>query len=79
MFHYTALDVDGTNVVSVDDSGRITANSAGTAIVLVTYDAMTHMQGMSNTASKRFSAIWPENTGVIVVTVGQTALPSKPI
>lgn len=39
-FHYTALDVDGTNVVSVDDSGRITANSAGTAVVLVTYDAM---------------------------------------
>ena len=33
VFHYTALDVDGTNVVSVDDSGRITANSAGTAIV----------------------------------------------
>ena len=48
----------------------MTANKAGTAIVLVTYDAMTHMQGQSSTASKEFSAIWPECTGVFIVTVG---------
>lgn len=48
----------------------MTANKAGTAIVLVTYDTMTHMQGQSSTASKEFSAIWPECTGVFIVTVG---------
>lgn len=48
----------------------MTANKAGTAIVLVTYDAMIHKQGQSSTASKEFSAIWPECTGVFVVTVG---------
>ena len=48
----------------------MTANKAGTAIVLVTYDAMTHMQGQSSTDSKEFSAIWPECTGVFIVTVG---------
>jgi|GEM_PF-241183 len=73
-FHYTALDVDGTNVVSVDDSGRITANSAGTAIVLVTYDAMyVADSGWSINKNKTFGAIWPENTGVVVVEVGKNA------
>ena len=38
--------------------------------MLVTYDAMIHKQGQSSTASKEFSAIWPECTGVFVVTVG---------
>ena len=46
------------------------AEHAGMAIVLVTYDAMTHMNGQTSTASHRFSAIWPELTGVFVVTVG---------
>ena len=74
VFHYTALDVDGTNVVSVDDSGRITANSAGTAIVLVTYDAMyVADSGWSINKNKTFGAIWPENTGVVVVEVGENA------
>ena len=74
VFHYTALDVDGTNVVSVDDSGRITANSAGTAIVLVTYDAMyVADSGWSINKNKTFGAIWPENTGVVVVEVGKNA------
>ena len=74
VFHYTALDVDGTNVVSVDDSGRITANSAGTAIVLVTYDAMyVADSGWSINKNKTFGAIWPENTGVVVVEVGANA------
>ena len=74
VFHYTALDVDGTNVVSVDDSGRITANSAGTAIVLVTYDAMyVADSGWYINKNKTFGAIWPENTGVVVVEVGENA------
>ena len=74
VFHYTALDVDGTNVVSVDDSGRITANSAGTAIVLVTYDAMyVADSGWYINKNKTFGAIWPENTGVVVVEVGKNA------
>lgn len=30
---------------------------------------MTHMQGQSSTDSKVFSAIWPELTGVFVVSV----------
>ena len=46
------------------------AKHEGTAIVLVTYDAMTHMVGQTSTASHRFSAIWPEFTGVFVVSVG---------
>ena len=74
VFHYTALDVEGTNVVSVDENGRITANSAGTAIVLVTYDAMyVADSGWSINKNKTFGAIWPENTGVVVVEVGKNA------
>ena len=45
----------------------MTANHPGTAIVQVTYDAMTFVQGMGG---KDFSAIWPEFTGVFVVSVG---------
>lgn len=75
--HYQVIDFDGnpSDVVSVtpdaNNSGlaTLTANKAGTAIVLVTYDAMTHMQGQSSTDSKVFSAIWPECTGVFVVSV----------
>lgn len=75
--HYQVIDFDGnpSDVVFVtpdaNNSGlaTLTANKAGTAIVLVTYDAMTHMQGQSSTDSKVFSAIWPELTGVFVVSV----------
>lgn len=76
--HYQVIDPEGkpSNILSIDvheknsSVAAVTANQEGTAIILVTYDAMTNMQGQSSTASKRFSAIWPENTGVIVVTVG---------
>lgn len=75
--HYQVIDPEGkpSNILSIDvheknsSVATVTANQEGTAIILVTYDAMTNMQGQSSTASKRFSAIWPENTGVIVVTV----------
>ena len=75
--HYQVIDESGntSDVVTITPNEKnsnvatMTANKAGTAIVLVTYDAMTDMAGMSSTASKRFSAIWPELTGVFVVTV----------
>ncbi len=52
------------------------AKSAGTAIVTVTYDAASALQYANNTGKKNpyyggqyFGAIWPENTGVFVVSV----------
>ena len=76
--HYEVVDFDGkpSDVVSIapnaDNSclAYMTANHQGTALVKVTYDAMTHKQGQSSTADKTFSAIWPEFTGVFVVSVG---------
>ena len=77
--HYTVVDLNGqpSDVVTItpDESNSslayMKANKAGTAIVLVTYDAMTHMQGQtSNKENHGFSAIWPECTGVFVVSVG---------
>ena len=77
--HYEVVDFDGkpSDVVSIaanaDNSclAYMTANHTGcTALVKVTYDAMTHKQGQSSTADKTFSAIWPEFTGVFVVSVG---------
>ena len=73
-FHYSVVNVDGSNVVSVDDSGKITATGTGTAIVLVTYDAL-HVGSLEwgVNSGETFSAIWPENTGVVVVEVGDNA------
>lgn len=76
--HYQIVDVDGqpSDVVTItpDENNSslstLKANKEGTAIVLVTYDAITHMQGLSSTDSKAFSAIWPECAGVFVVSVG---------
>ena len=71
---YTVIPVNGaTGVVTVtpdaDNSSfaRIKAEKDGTAIILVTYDAVFNQDGEGG---GRWSAIWPENTGVIVVTVG---------
>ena len=62
-YSYTFLEP-----VSQETKGdTMTANHPGTAIVQVTYDAMTFVQGMGG---KDFSAIWPEFTGVFVVSVG---------
>ena len=77
--HYSVIDEAGnpSDIITIEPTqynssmSYITANKPGTAIVLVTYDAMTHMQAQSSTASKQFSAIWPECTGVFVVTVGE--------
>ena len=76
--HYTVVDLNGqpSDVVTITPDANnsslasMRANKNGTALVLVTYDAMTHMQGQSSTKSKEFSAIWPEFTGVFVVSVG---------
>lgn len=46
----------------------------GTAVVLVTYDAMYVTDcGWDINKNKTFGAIWPENTGVVVVEVGENA------
>jgi uncharacterized protein YjdB len=79
-FHYTIVDESGATpeypAIAITDSGRLTPLRAGTAIVLVTYDAMncTHLLGSGYKAPGGFfGAIWPENTGVFVVTVGDAA------
>lgn len=79
--HYTVLDAQNpaqtSDVVEIvpnennSSSAVMTAKRAGTAIVLVTYDAMTHTSGQSSSDSKIFSANWPELTGVFVVSVDQ--------
>ena len=74
--HYEVIDVNGNPsdilTITPDENksmfATLTANKTGTAIVLVTYDAMIHMQAEGG--GTQFSAIWPENTGVFVVTVG---------
>ena len=76
--HYQVIDVNGnaSDVVTITPNALnsnvavMEAKHEGTAIVLVTYDAMTHMAGQTSTTSHRFSAIWPELTGVFVVNVG---------
>lgn len=82
---YRVINVDGSpsDVVSIvpdannSSVASMTANKTGTAIVLVTYDAMystAALHGAIGTEASTpefFSAIWPENTGVLVVTVGE--------
>ncbi len=67
-YHFKAIDENGaeSNVVSINENGLLTANKSGTAIVLVTYDAITLNFGSSDDF---YGAIWPENTGVFVVDV----------
>jgi uncharacterized protein YjdB len=73
-FHYTIVDESGapsSGVISISDSGMIKPVGIGTAIVLVTYDAMlcAHTTNVGNNGNAFFGALWPENTGVFVVTV----------
>ena len=84
--HYEVVDINGnpSDLVTVTPDAHnscladITAVSgSGMAIIKVTYDAMIHKQGYASgygaggSDPTRFSAIWPECTGVIVVTVGE--------
>jgi len=71
-FHYTVINENGTidnSVVTVNNKGLLTAVGNGTAIVLVTYDAVNVASALGGPF---FSAVWPENTGVFVVSVGAT-------
>lgn len=91
-FHYTILDLDGkpSDILTVSQKegsawADITAVSTGTAIVLVTYDAINLNFYNSSSGVKtaymggeNWSAIWPENTAAYVVTVGQTETAAKP-
>ncbi len=72
-YHFFITDLNGqadSSIVSVDAEGNLHALAAGTAIVTVTYDAI-RLPGMAG--GEFWSAIWPENTGVFVVTVGAPA------
>jgi hypothetical protein len=68
-YHYTVVNENGdedNSVVTVSSDGLIRAGNAGTAIVLVTYDAFNCA---SANVGPFFGALWPENTGVFVVSV----------
>lgn len=82
-FHYTIIDVDGNPSkgvieISSDDTTSswrtIKAIGKGTAIVLVTYDAISVTRDGKTTpfmGGQYWGAIWPENTAAYVVTVGE--------
>lgn len=85
-FHYTVIDLDGNpsdNVIEISQNptsswADIKAVGNGTAIVLVTYDAigLNYYSGTTRTpymGGEYWSAIWPENTAAYVVTVGGSA------
>lgn len=85
-FHYTVIGLDGKendSVIRVEQKdgsawADLKAVGTGTAIVLVTYDAIGLNFYASSTGQKQpymggeyWSAIWPENTAAYVITVGQ--------
>ncbi len=81
-FSYEIITLEGEDVVSIEPNANnsamamLTAKNEGTVIVLVTYDAMyseltaTGAGGGAGGAN-RLSAIWPDRTGVFVVSVGK--------
>ena len=85
-YHFKVINMNGqedNSVVKVEDE-LLTAVGRGTAIVLVTYDAI-HLDYYNNSATSSnfvggndWGAIWPENTGVFVVTVGEEATDITP-
>ena len=92
-FHYTVIDVNGNpskDVITIDNANtttsqwsKITAVGKGTAIVLVTYDAIGLNYYSSTTKTpymggEFWGAIWPENTAAYVVTVGDGASSVEP-
>lgn len=92
-FHYTVIDENGNpssgiiEIASKPGSAwvDIKAIGVGTAIVLVTYDAIGLNYYSSSNGTKTpymggeyWGAIWPENTAAFVVTVGQTESAVKP-
>ena len=90
-FHYTVINLDGTPSTGVieiekevtDPWATIKAVGNGTAIVLVTYDAigLNYYSGTTKNpymGGEYWSAIWPENTAAYVVTVGGGATTIDP-
>ena len=81
-FSYEIITLEGNDVVTIEPNANnsamamLTAKNEGTVIVLVTYDAMyseltaTGAGGGAGGAN-RLSAIWPDRTGVFVVSVGK--------
>ena len=72
--------ITGQEYTNLDPWATIRAVGKGTALVLVTYDAIGLNQYKSGTATKDpymggqyWGAIWPENTAVYVVSVGEPA------
>ena len=89
-FEYEIVNIEGDSVISIvpdannTGAATMTAIGEGTAIVLVTYDAMyseiTASGSMGGAGgANRLSAIWPDRTGVFVVSVGKdgTAIQSN--
>lgn len=69
-FRYSVINEDGSDiqsVVTVNSAGLLTATGNGTAIVFVRYDAVN---AHHTDNGPFFGALWEENTGVFVVTVG---------
>lgn len=90
-FHYTVIGLDGkpsTGVIEISQNpgsawADIKAIGNGTAIVLVTYDGINLNYYSANKKNaylggEYWGAIWPENTGVYVVTVGEGESAVKP-
>ena len=84
-FHYTIVGLDGqplNDVISITpyDNGpwaKVEALKKGTALVLVTYDAigLNYYSGTTKNTylgGEYWSAIWPENTAAFVVSVDET-------
>ena len=90
-FHYTVIGLDGKpsdNVVRINERqgsawADIEAIGEGTAIVLVTYDGIG-LNWYNNGVKREYmggeywGAIWPENTAVYVVTVGNATSAAVP-
>ncbi|MCM1142122.1 MAG: hypothetical protein NC453_26430, partial [Muribaculum sp.] len=79
-FHYSVIDLNGNPSngiieISTDETTSswrtIKAVGTGTAIVLVSYDAICLTDNWMG--GKFWGAIWPENTAVYVVTVGESS------
>lgn len=93
-FHYTVLDTNfnpSDDVIEIENCSasatspwsRIQAKGPGTAIVLVTYDGInlnyyTGTQKNEYMGGEYWGGIWPENTGVFVVTVGDPETSIEP-
>lgn len=74
-YNYTVINENGeadNSVVSINDKGLLTAVNSGTAIILVTYDAL-NASYLNATFGTLWSALWAENTGVFVVSVDAPA------